>query len=152
MKALLRCLACILAVTPLWAQSSVGGPSDEAAIRDVVKRYVDARGNRDPKAVEALFTSEADQLVSSGEWRRGREAVVRGTQGSSERNPGVRTITADTIRFLTNDVAIADGPYIIQSAAGNERRMWTTFVMKRGAEGWRIAAIRNMLPAGQGAR
>jgi uncharacterized protein (TIGR02246 family) len=113
---------------------------------------VDARENLDPKAVEALFTSDADQLVSSGEWRRGREAVVRGTQGSSERNPGTRTITADTIRFLSSNVAIADGPYIIKSAAGSERRMWTTFVMKRGAEGWRIAAIRNMLPAGQGTR
>jgi uncharacterized protein (TIGR02246 family) len=142
----------MLVATAAWAQAGVAGPSDEAAIRDVVKHYVDARENRDPKAVEALFTSDADQLVSSGEWRRGREAVVRGTQGSSERNPGVRTITVETIRFLTGDVAIADGPYIIKNAAGSERRMWATFVMKRGAEGWRIAAIRNMLPAGQGAR
>jgi len=45
----------------------------------VVAKYVDARERIDPKAVEPLFTSDADQLVSSGEWRRGREAVVRGT-------------------------------------------------------------------------
>ena len=152
MKLFLQFIVCILIAAPLWAQGSTSTSNDEAAIRDVVKRYVDARENRDPKAVEALFTSDADQLVSSGEWRRGREAVVRGTQGSSERNPGVRTITADTIRFLSNDVAIADGPYIIKGAAGSERRMWATFVMKREAEGWRIAAIRNMLPAGQGTR
>jgi hypothetical protein len=25
--------------------------------------------------------------------------------------------------------------------------MWTTIVLKRGPDGWRIAAIRNMLPA-----
>ena len=151
MKLFLQFIVCILMAAPLWAQGSTGTSNDEAAIRGVVKRYVDARENRDSKAVEALFTSDADQLVSSGEWRRGREAVVRGTQGSSERNPGVRTITVETIRFLGGDVAIADGPYIIKSAAGSERRMWTTFVMKREAEGWRIAAIRNMLPAGQGA-
>ena len=42
-------------------------------------RYVDARDRKDAKATEALFTADADQLVSSGEWRKGRDAVVRGT-------------------------------------------------------------------------
>ncbi len=149
---LLQFAVCLLLAAPMGAQTAPGGAGDEAAVRGVVKKYVDARENRDPKAVEALFTSDADQLVSSGEWRRGRDAVVRGTQGSSERNPGVRAITVDTIRFLGGDVAIADGPYVITSPSGGERRMWTTFVMKRGADGWRIAAIRNMLPAGQAAR
>ncbi len=152
MKAILQLFLCILVVAPVWAQSGSGSPGDEAAIREVVKRYVEAREKRDPEAVEALFTSDADQLVSSGEWRRGREAVVRGTQRSSEGNPGERAITVNTVRFLTSDVAIADGPYIIKSAAGGQRGMWTTFVMQRVPEGWRIAAIRNMLPAGQGVR
>ena len=30
---------------------------------------------------------------------------------------------------------------------GGDRRMWSTFVMVRESGGWRIAAIRNMLPA-----
>ena len=51
---------------------------DEAAVRDVVKRYVDAREARDAKALAALFTEDADQLTSSGEWRKGREQVVQG--------------------------------------------------------------------------
>jgi uncharacterized protein (TIGR02246 family) len=121
--------------------------ADERAVRDVVRRYVDAREARDPKAVAALFTSEADQLVSSGEWRQGREAVVSGSLASSEQG-GKRTIDVERVRFVSGDVAIADGRYSITGLGeGNTRRMWSTFVMAKGADGWKIAAIRNMLPA-----
>uniref|UniRef100_Q01V51 Alpha/beta hydrolase fold-3 domain protein n=1 Tax=Solibacter usitatus (strain Ellin6076) TaxID=234267 RepID=Q01V51_SOLUE len=119
--------------------------ADEAAIREIVARYVDARDQKDPQATAALFTEDADQLVSSGEWRRGREALVKGAMASSEASGGKRTITVETVRFLSADVAIADGRYEI--AGPTPRRMWASLIMKRTAEGWRIAAIRNMLPA-----
>jgi uncharacterized protein (TIGR02246 family) len=123
-------------------------PGDEAAIKDVVARYVDARDRKDAKATEALFTPDADQLVSSGEWRTGRDAVVRGTMASSEASGGKRTITVETVRFLTPDTALADGRYEIAGlAAAPPRRMWSTFLITRTPSGWRIAAIRNMLPA-----
>jgi uncharacterized protein (TIGR02246 family) len=131
-------------VGPLSAQK----PADDAAVRDVVKRYVDAREQRDPKAVEALFTTDSDQLVSSGQWRRGRDEVVKGTLASSEATGGKRTITVETVRFLSPDVAIADGRYEISGTAGGEaRKMWTSIICARKPEGWKIAAIRNMLPA-----
>jgi uncharacterized protein (TIGR02246 family) len=119
--------------------------ADEIAVREVVARYVDARDRKDAKATEALFTSDADQLVSNGEWRRGRDEVVRGTMASSESSGGKRTITVETVRFLSADVALADGRYEI--AGPQPRRMWTSLLMKRTPDGWRIAAIRNMLPA-----
>jgi len=136
-------MICFLLVMPLFAQNP-----DEAAIRDVVKKYVDAREQIDPKAIEALFTADADQLVSSGEWRKGRGEVVRGTLASSQNTGGKRTITVESVRFIGPGVAIADGRYEIAGlAGGGSRKMWTTLVMTRGADGWRIAAIRNMLPA-----
>jgi hypothetical protein len=50
--------------------------------------------------------------------------------------------------FLTKTVAIADGRYDLLDAAGNPtRKMWTSIVLTREHSGWRIAAIRNMLPA-----
>lgn len=126
------------------------GAADDAAIRQVVQKYVDARESRDAGAVEALFTSDADQLVSSGEWRRGRAEVVRGTMASSQNSGGKRTITVTTVRFLAAGVALADGRYEITGMAnGASRKMWASLVLTRGAEGWRIAAIRNMLPASQ---
>jgi uncharacterized protein (TIGR02246 family) len=120
---------------------------DETAIREVVHKYLDAREHRDPKAVGEVFTADADQLVSSGEWRRGREALVRGTLASSEATGGQRTIRIETIRFLAPTVALADGPYVLTGLTGGEsRNMWSTFVMTRDSNGWRIAAIRNMRP------
>lgn len=126
---------------PVAAQS----PADDAAIREVVRRYVDAREARDPEAVAALFTADADQLVSSGEWRRGRDVLVKGTMASSARNTGTRTIVVETLRMIGPDAAIADARYEIGGA--ETRKMWSTFVMARQQGQWRISAIRNMLPA-----
>jgi uncharacterized protein (TIGR02246 family) len=135
-------LCAFFVVAAAFGQSPAG---DEAVIREVVRKYVDARENRDAKVTEALFTNDADQLVSSGEWRKGREEVVRGTMASSASNQGKRTITVVSVRFLTADVALADGRYEIGGA--ESRKMWTSLVLKRAPDGWRISAIRNMLPA-----
>ncbi|HTP35860.1 MAG TPA: SgcJ/EcaC family oxidoreductase [Candidatus Acidoferrales bacterium] len=141
-------IRCFLLLSLLPGALPAQSGSDEAAVKAVVARYVDAREKRDASAIEALFTKDADQLVSSGEWRRGREAVVRGTLASSESTGGRRTITVETVRFVGADVAVADGRYEINGMTGGQsRHMWSTFVITRGADGWRIAAIRNMLPA-----
>ena len=108
---------------------------------------MNARELRDAAAIEALFTSDADQQTTSGEWRRGRAQIVPGTLESSRRNAGTRAITVESVRFLTPDVALADGPYEISAADGaGVRRMRTTIVLTRASGGWRIAAIRNMVP------
>ena len=135
-------LTVMLLSASLWAESPAGESRDETAIREVVRKYVEAREIIDPHAIEALFTSDADQLVSSGEWRKGRDEVVRGTVASSKNESGKRTITLESIRFLEPTVAIADGRYDLA-----DRHMWSTFLFKRSPDGWRIAAIRNMLPA-----
>jgi uncharacterized protein (TIGR02246 family) len=143
----------ILILSRMWllvlvavAQSAVSSSSDDAAVRAVVQSYVNARELRDPAAIAALFTADADQLTTSGDWRRGRERLVPGTLESSKQNPGTRTITLSSVRFITRDVAIADGPYEI-STGGRVRRMWTTIVLRREQDRWRIAAIRNAVPA-----
>lgn len=123
-------------------------PGDEKQIRELIARYVEAREKIDPSAVGQLFTPDADQLVSSGEWRRGRAALVEGTTASSRRNAGHRSITIETIRFLTPGIAIVDGRYELAGTNGGEtRKMWSTLIVRRTKAGWRIAAIRNMLPA-----
>lgn len=138
-----------LSTAPAAAQNAA---ADEAAVRDVVRRYVDAREKRDAKLLEAVLTADADQLTTSGDWRRGRENVLRGGLRSSQANPGSRHIAIEAVRFPAPDVAIADGRYEITAAAGSTaRRMRTTFVMTRsGGRDWRIAAIRNMAPVAPG--
>ena len=137
-------IACFL----IHAGICLAAGDDEASIRMIVSKYVDARERIDPQAVEALFTNDADQLVSSGEWRRGREAVVRGAMASSRNTGGKRSITVESVRFVTPDVAIADGRYELTGlSGGGTRRMWATLILKKTHTGWRITAIRNMLPA-----
>ena|SRR5258705_484828 len=139
--------AAMLAGPPSRAQGPAPSSGDESAIRAVVQRYVDAREAGDAKAIEALLTSDADQLVSDGVWRKGRAELVRGMLESSRKTGGRRTIGVETIRLLAPDVALVDGRYKQTGlAAGGDREMWTTILLRREPDGWRIAAIRNMMP------
>lgn len=137
----------LLASSTVWAQVQVSHEEDERDVRALVAAYNAARDQEDPKAIGALFTPDADQLVSSGEWRRGREELVAGMLRSSQTNPGERTLTVETVRFLAPDIAVADARYEITGADdGDTRRMWSTFVAVRMTPGWRLTAIRNMQP------
>ena len=137
---------CLSLVLPLAAQPA----RDDDAIRALVQRYLDARDLGDPKAVAQLFTADADQLVSSGEWRKGRDELVKGAIAST-RGGGKRTLTVDTIRYIAPATAIADARYDLASG-DSTRHMWSTFVLVREQGAWKIAAIRNMLPAPPAAR
>ncbi len=107
---------CLVVTVASRAQESPRHAADEAAVRAVVARYVEARESRDPAAIGALFTDDADQFNSAGEWRRGRDAIVKGTLQSSQRNSGTRSITVKAVRFPAPGVAIADGEYGIGRA------------------------------------
>jgi hypothetical protein len=67
---------------------------------------------------------------------------------SSQATGGKRTVTIESLRFLGADAALADGRYDLTGlAGGQDRHMWTSIVLVKTAAGWKIAAIRNMLPA-----
>jgi uncharacterized protein (TIGR02246 family) len=143
--ALLRLLALSAVALCLGAQSN---SADEAAVRDTVRKYMEARDRQDAKAIESLFTADADQLVSSGEWRKGRTELVKGTMASSQSTGGKRTIEVESVRFVSQGVALADGHYDLTGLAGGQaRHMWTSLLMVKTGSAWKIAAIRNMLPA-----
>lgn len=148
MRIFLGCWVGFFLAVPIFAQSPPNRKSDEAAIRGIVHKYEDARNQPDRQKIEVLFTKDADQLVSTGEWRKGRSEVVRGTVASSQSASGKRTITIESVRFLAPSVALADARYEIAGTAGGaSRKMWTTLILTRAPAGWHIAAIRNMLPA-----
>jgi uncharacterized protein (TIGR02246 family) len=147
MRLMLAVMISLLTVLQPSGPNAQQAAGDVAAVREVVRKYVEAREQSEPGAIGALFADGADQLTSSGEWRRGRDEIVRGTLESSRRTTGTRTIMLETIRFPAAGVALADGRYEITGAREGTRRMWTTFLLVRTSDRWRIAAIRNMLPA-----
>ena len=133
--------------TALYAQNA-DRAADEAAIRGVIQAFLDTREANDPAALGALLTADVDQQQTSGNTRRGREAVVSGSLATQQSTGGKRTITVDSLRVLSSDVAIADGRYdSVGRSDGTDQRMLTSMVLRREGGAWKIAAIRNMLPS-----
>jgi len=140
----------LLAGIMIMFQCPIYGQIDTALTEDinrVVQAYSDAREASNPEEIRQLLTDDADQLVSSGQWRRGKETLVEGMLQSSQSNPGQRTLTVETVRLISIDVAITDARYDIKRTDGTERNMWSTFILRKEANQWKIAAIRNMMPA-----
>ena len=128
---------------------SVEHAADTKAIKAVIQEFLDARDANDPKRVGAVLTADADQQQTSGERRRGRDAVVKGSLSTQQSTGGKRTIAVDSIRFIAADVALADGRYdSIGRADGSDLHMLTSIVLRREGGAWKIAAIRNMRPSG----
>ncbi len=119
----------------------------EKEIYVLIDKYTQARDDKNSDLLNSILTEDIDQLVSSGTWRAGKEASMKGMMRSSNSNPGDRTITVDKLRFLTKECAIADAKYEIQNPDGSARKMWSTFIVVLDGDSWKITAIRNMLPA-----
>lgn len=115
----------------------------------LIEQYNQAREEKDVNLLENILTTDVDQLVSSGEWRRGIETAIQGMLRSSNRNPGQRTITIEQIRFLDSNVAIVDTRYEIKLDNNKVQNLWSTFIVVQQEGKWKIAAIRNMSPTKQ---
>jgi uncharacterized protein (TIGR02246 family) len=125
--------------------------ADEAAIKAVIQAFLDTREANDAAALGALMTPDVDQRQTSGNLRTGREAVVSGSLATQRETGGKRTITVDSLRFISADVALADGRYdSLGRADGTDQRMLTSMLLRREPGGWKIAAIRNMRPTAPG--
>jgi len=108
------------------------------------------REANDAAGLAALLTADADQRQTSGNLRSGREAVVSGSLDTTRSTGGRRVIAVEAVRFLGDDVAIADGRYdSLGRSDGGDQRMLTSIVLRREGGAWKIAAIRNMIPTGR---
>ena len=118
-------------------------------IHELIDNYSKAREKRDTILLKNILTTDVDQLVSSGEWRNGVAASVKGMLNSSANSPGTRTLTVDKLRMLNASSAIVDCKYEITNVDNTTRKMWSTFIVISNQGVWKISAIRNMLPASQ---
>lgn len=130
-----------------FAQKITSALKAEKEIHVLIENYTNSRENQDTVLLNSILTPEIDQLVSTGEWRYGKEGAMKGMMRSSESNPGKRTITVDKIRFLNPECAITDARYEIENSDGTTRKMWSTFIVVYQDKNWKITAIRNMKPA-----
>lgn len=128
----------------VYAQQS--GNFDDRDQYTLIEQYALARETKDTLLLGKILTEDIDQLVSTGEWRRGFDTAKNGMLRSSTNNPGGRTLTVEHVRYLNDRTAVVDVRYEIENADGSKRKMWSTFVNIRVNDHWKITAIRNMLP------
>ncbi len=134
---------------PSQAQQKEPSDKQKKDITALIDKYSLARENKDTVLLKAILTTDVDQLVSTGEWRNGVQSSVKGMLRSSAATPGTRTLAVEKIRLISSSSAIVDCRYEIQNQDGSPRKMWSTFVVVSEKGGWKISAIRNMLPTGQ---
>jgi uncharacterized protein (TIGR02246 family) len=143
----------LLTLTPAVRTAS-SQTADEAAIRKVVQQYDETRNRGDWKAYGGLFTADADQLVSSGTWRRGTADIMKSTAdiNATTYKGGKYTTTVDRVRTIAPTVALVDTTFEISNlAAGGTRKGLNSMVLVKDGGQWRIAATRAMVPTPAGA-
>ncbi|WP_209402550.1 DUF4440 domain-containing protein [Pseudozobellia sp. WGM2] len=148
MKSILfKSLILLFTAACTYAQDS---PSKkEKPLYTLIDQYAQAREVKDTILLNKILTEDIDQLVSTGEWRRGYKTAKEGMLRSSATNPGDRVLTVEHTRFLNDKTAIIDARYEIRNSDGSIRKMWSTFIAIKEQKTWKISAIRNMLPRGQ---
>jgi uncharacterized protein (TIGR02246 family) len=132
----------------LYAQHSAT-EQQQKAITHLIDQYSEAREKIDTNLLKSILTTDIDQLVSNGEWRKGIASAVAGMVKSSSTQPGTRTLKVESIKIFGNTTAITDCRYEITNADGTMRRMWSAFIVVNEKGKWKISAIRNMLPSSQ---
>lgn len=130
-----------------YAQAGYTSQTDSLAVTKVIAQYQDARETKDTGLLKSILTEDIDQLVSTGEWRKGLRVALDGMMKSSASRPGERTLTVDQLRLFDKNTALVDCRYEIKNSDGTIRRMWSSFVLLKHGGAWKIAAIRNMMPA-----
>ena len=128
-KIFLLLLLNLTGIVFLFGQNTMPSPQQQKDITLLIDKYSEAREKRDTVLLKSILTSDVDQLVSTGEWRNGINASVKGMLRSSASSPGTRTLNIEKTRLLNANCAIVDCKYEIKNADGTPRKMWSTFVV-----------------------
>jgi len=143
----------LVAVALLALTSPANGQAatEEQAIRKVITDFVEAINRSDIKAFEALFTDDADFVVITGRYLKGRSEIVtyHAQLFTSSFKGSHLDITSTDVRFLRPDVAIARvGTKRTENEGKEMRTSFPIFVLTRRADKWLITAVQNTLTSG----
>lgn len=138
---------------PVPARPAAGKPGTTAAtpvkaeeipVRETLSSFVKAFSAGELESLVALFSDDAVVVDSAGEEVRGRQAVAEMYGESFQEIPGLKIeATVSDIRFLTPDVARAEGRSRISSQNGDASEFTRFSALLTGKNGkWSLAEIR----------
>ncbi len=135
-----------------------GGPrSDLANEQTIRKLYMDftaAWNDHDPKKMAAFWSLDGDTVEPDGMAAKGRNEVEKhfAEEQSTAMKESTLKLTIDSVWFVTADVALVDGSYVVLNAHdpnGQQlppRKGLVTSVVIRENGTWHVAASRSMIP------
>jgi len=127
--------------SPAKAESA----SEETSIRALAESFTKAFNEGNARAVAALWADDADYTDEAGRTLHGRDAIEKAFGQLFAGRPGLKaTVTVDSIRLLSPDVAIEKGVTRVAPADGGpaSAARYTLVLVKRNAQ-WLIASGRD---------
>lgn len=145
---LLVTAAHLLACTGVFAQQTKPTEIDSGRsnIEEAATKFVEFYNAHDPKALAALFSDDAELVQPDGTRFVGKMEIESAFGSSFEANPQAKiSISVESIRFLTPDVAVEDGSttwYPDGVTATSESAYRVAHVKRDGK--WLMAGARTM--------
>lgn len=138
---ILLALIVVLATVPMAAQS----PSDDQAIRAVLKRFYDGWNAHDAEMMVSTYSEDMDHVNVFGEWHKGKAEILKDLQfmhgpkgpASTSRKDHV----VEKIRFAAPEVAVVQ--VLSTSALGPNLG---TYVLQKQNGQWLIVSFANVIP------
>ena len=137
--------ACITAGATAASPNGQTRAEDEAAIRKVVSRLQDGWNTGSGKDYAASFDEDADYVIINGAHIKGRKLIEEGhNRIFSTIYKGSRIgPTTESIRFLSDTIALAYIEWNLKLADSRESRAITSFVFTKKNGQWSITAFQN---------
>lgn len=126
----------------------------ELEVHNAHQKYVDAWNAHDAKAMAASWATDCDYTEPDGRTVFGREAVEKllAIEHTTVFKQSKLNLIVERVRFITPEVAVADGSYELFGARdprGREigvRSGYFTTVLQKTDGNWLVASGRLMLP------
>lgn len=145
----LAALLALLASGAAWrlalAQDANKNSADREAIGKAATAYVAAFEKGDISALVAQWAPDAEYIDESGKITQGREAIAAMLRNNFKNLKGFKLdLQTTAFRFITPDVALADGNARLTNPEGMEERTPYSAVWVKKEGVWRLRSLRDL--------
>lgn len=143
---------------PTRPHPGAGGPrsdvANDAAIRTLYAEFTKAWNDHDAKKMASFWALDGDTVEPDGMIAKGRAEVEKhfADEQAAAMKDSTLKLTVDAVWFVTADVALVDGTYVVLNAQDPNgqplppRKGLVTSVVIREDGTWHVVASRSMIP------